>query len=148
MSSQGSSSAEIYSVATFAAMAGDPLSKEVSTPSILFTEFILEVSSRSVDEGVTGPTSELASTSGSVSEEEEVAVSYADLQSMLSMEDSVRMVARYDLEVLMPYELEGPRHPPAGYVTLSETYLKFGVRFPLHLFSWRSSSISGSPFSR
>ena len=34
----------------------------------------------------------------------------------------------------MPYELERPHHPLEGYVTLSKTYLKFGVRFPLHYF--------------
>ena len=34
----------------------------------------------------------------------------------------------------MPYELERSHHPSAGYVTLLETYLKFGVRFPLQPF--------------
>ena len=34
----------------------------------------------------------------------------------------------------MPCELERPHHTPEGYVTLSETYLKFKVRFPLHFF--------------
>ena len=34
----------------------------------------------------------------------------------------------------MPYELERPHHLPNGYVILSETYLKFRVRFPLHPF--------------
>ena len=34
----------------------------------------------------------------------------------------------------MPYELERPHRPLAGYVTVSEAYLKFGVRFPLHSF--------------
>ena len=36
--------------------------------------------------------------------------------------------------MVMPCELERPHHPLEGYVTLSETYLKFGVRFPLHPF--------------
>ena len=34
----------------------------------------------------------------------------------------------------MPYELERPHHFPDGYITLSKTYLKFGVRFPVHSF--------------
>ena len=34
----------------------------------------------------------------------------------------------------MPYELERSHHPSDGYVTVSETYLKFRVRFPLHPF--------------
>ena len=34
----------------------------------------------------------------------------------------------------MPYELERLHTPLEGYVTLSELYLKFGVRFPLHPF--------------
>ena len=137
MSSQWSSSVRVFSRAAFAAFAGDPLSKEVSTPSISFTEFEPEVASRPADEGVTGPVHELASTLGRVSEEEEedeVVVSCANLRSMIIGEDSVRIAARYDLEVEMPWELERPHHPPEGYVTLSETYLKFEVRFPLHLF--------------
>ena len=63
-----------------------------------------------------------------------VVVSCANLQSTLFAGDSVRIAARYDLEVLMPYELERLHHPLAGYVTLLETYLKFGVRFPFHTF--------------
>ena len=36
--------------------------------------------------------------------------------------------------MVAPYKLERPHTPPNGYVTLLETYLKFGVRFPLHPF--------------
>ena len=36
--------------------------------------------------------------------------------------------------MVAPYELERPHHPPDSYVTVSETYLKFRVRFPLHPF--------------
>ena len=113
---------------------GDPLSKEVSTPNISFMESALEVASRPVDKGVTGPARELTSTSGHVSEEVEVAVSCANLQSTLCTKDLIQIATLYDLEVLMPYELERPHHLLAGYVTLSETYLKFDVSFPLHLF--------------
>ena len=66
--------------------------------------------------------------------EEEVEVSCTDLRSMITGEDSVRIAARYGLEVLMPYELKRSHHPPEGYVTVSKSYLKFGVKFPLHLF--------------
>ena len=69
--------------ATFAAFDGDPLSKEVSTPSISFTEFAPEVASCPRDEGITGPMSKLASTSGRISkekEEDEVVVSSGDLR--------------------------------------------------------------------
>ena len=91
MSSQGSSSVRVYLGAHFATMAGDPLSKEVSMPSILFKESGPEVASRTTDEGVTRPARELVSTSGRVSkeEEDEVAVSYADLRSAITGEDSV-----------------------------------------------------------
>ena len=34
----------------------------------------------------------------------------------------------------MPCELERLHHPPEGFITLSKTYLKFGVSFPLHPF--------------
>ena len=34
----------------------------------------------------------------------------------------------------MPYKLERPHHPPDGCVALSETYLKFKVRFLVHPF--------------
>ena len=51
MSSQGSSSVKVFSGATFAAFAGDPLSKEVSMPNISFTESTPEVASHLVDKG-------------------------------------------------------------------------------------------------
>ena len=46
----------------------------------------------------------------------------------------MRIARQYDLEVVAPYELERQHTPPNSYVTLSELYLKFGVRFPLHPF--------------
>ena len=137
MSSQGNNSVRVYSRATFATLAGDPLSREVSTPSVSSAEFAPDVASCPVDKGIAGPVRDPASTSGRINEEEkddEVAVNYEDFQSMLFVEDLIRIAARYNLEVLMPYELEWLHHPTDGYVTLSETYLKFGVRFPLHPF--------------
>ena len=50
------------------------------------------------------------------------------------MEDCTRITRQYGLEVVAPNELERPHTPPDGYVTLSELYLKFKVRFPLHHF--------------
>ena len=40
----------------------------------------------------------------------------------------------YGLEVVEPTNLERPHTSPIGYVTLSECYLQFGVRFPLNPF--------------
>ena len=40
----------------------------------------------------------------------------------------------YGLEVVEPTNLEMPHTPLVGYVTLSERYLQFGVRFPLNPF--------------
>ena len=77
---------------------------------------------------------ETVSTSGRFSKEDEVAVNYKDLQSAITVEDSVRIARQYDLEVVVPYELERSHHPPDGYVVVPKTYLKFGVRFPLHPF--------------
>ena len=137
MSSQGSNSVRVYSGAAFVAMVGDPLSREVSTPSASSTVSTPEVASCLADKGATGPAREMTSTSGRFSkekEEDEVAVSYEDLQSALTAEDSVRIARQHDLEVVAPYKLERPHHPLDGYVTVSETYIKFGVRFPLQPF--------------
>ena len=38
------------------------------------------------------------------------------------------------MEVVIPRELCRAHKPPKGYVTVSETFLKFGVRFPLNQF--------------
>ena len=67
MSNQESSSVRVLSGIAFA---GDPLSDEVSTPSISFTESVPQVASRPGDEEVTGPVRELESTSGRVNEKE------------------------------------------------------------------------------
>ena len=137
MSSQGSSSVRIYSGTAFAPMSSDPLSREVSTPSASSTESAPKVASHPVDRRVAEPVRETTSTSDHFSEEEEkdeVAVSCEDLQSALTAQDSMRIARQYGLEVVVPYELERPHTPPEGYVTVSDTYLKFRVRFPLHPF--------------
>ena len=82
MSSQGSSSVRTIFGATFAPMAGDPLSREVSMPSASSIKSTSEVASLPVDTGTMQPAHETTSTSGRQSEEEEeeeVAVSCGDL---------------------------------------------------------------------
>ena len=61
-------------------------------------------------------------------------VSCADLRFTITLAESKRIATRYVLEVVIPCELEKPHQPLEGYVTVSETYLKFGVRFPLYWF--------------
>ena len=53
---------------------------------------------------------------------------------MLTSEDCAWITREYGLEVVTPDDMERPHTSPDGYVTLSELYLKFGVRFPLHPF--------------
>ena len=145
MSSQGSSSIRTISGAAFTPMSGDPLPREVSTPNASSTESMLEVISRPVDRRAIEPASETASTLGrqSEEEEEEVAVSYGDLQSSLTPEDCTWIAWEYGLEVVAPDDLERPHTPPGGYVTLSELYLKFGVRFSLHPFFFKALKYFG-----
>ena len=105
-------------------------------PSASFIESAPKVASRTAGRRVIEPVRESATTSDRLSEKEddEVAVSCKDLQSSFTAEDCVRIARQYGLEVVAPYELERPQTPPNGYVTLSEIYLKFGVRFPLYPF--------------
>ena len=65
---------------------------------------------------------------------EEIAVTYGDLQSLIMLEDCTRISQEYNLKVVKPDDMERPHTPPDGYVTLSECYLQFEVRFPLHPF--------------
>ena len=67
-------------------------------------------------------------------EEEVVEVSCEDIISTITGQDVQRITNRYKLEVVIPCELERLHRPPPGYITVSEAYLKFGVRFPLHFF--------------
>ena len=63
------------------------------------------------DDGVTGTIRELVSTLGRMDEEEgkeEVEVSCADFRSTFFAEDSMQITTCYNLEVMMPYELERP----------------------------------------
>ena len=125
MSSQGSSSARAVFGAAFGPMSGDPLSKDVSTPSAFHTEFAPEVASRPSDREAAEPEQEVVSTSGRQvdEEEEEVAVSYGDLESLIISEECTRIARMYGLQVIEPTDLEKPHVPPTGHVTLSEHYL-------------------------
>ena len=133
MSSQGSSSVKAASGADFGPISNDPLSRDVSTPSASSTETTPEVASRPVEKGATKSEQDAVSTSGCQGDaEEEVAVSCGDLESSITLEDCTRITQEYGLEVVKPTDLERPHTLPVGYVTLSERYLQFGVRFHLN----------------
>ena len=77
MSSQGSSSARAVSGTAFGPMSGDPLSRDVSTPSASSTESAPEVALRRADGEAVVLEQEAVSTSGRQVDDEadEVAVS-------------------------------------------------------------------------
>ena len=58
--------------------------------------------------------------------------SCVDLISIISMREACQISKRYNVEVGFPEETGRPHNPLAGHVTVSEAFLKFGVRFPLH----------------
>ena len=60
--------------------------------------------------------------------------SYSHYTLTLTIWDSCRLVKRYGLEVDIPTEVRKAHKPPRGYVTVSKSFLKFGVRFPLNQF--------------
>ena len=63
-----------------------------------------------------------------------VEASCSDDISSITLEDTNRLAANYRMEVLMPSEQCISHLPPRGYVTVSESFLKFGVQFPLNQF--------------
>ena len=136
MSSQGSSSVRTIPGTAFVPKLGDPLSREVSKPSISSTESAPEVASRPVAKGSLEPSQKAVSTSGHQSEEdaEEVMVNCGNLQSLIMPEDCTWISLEYGLEVVEPDDTERPHTPLVGYVALSEHYLRFRVRFPLNPF--------------
>ena len=135
MSSQGSSSARVASGAAFGPMSGDPLSREVSKPSVSSIDPAPEVTSRPIDRGAAEPEQEAVSTFGRLDDvEEETTVSYGDLESSIKWEECTRIAQEYGLVVIEPTDLDRAHIPPVGHVTLSEHYLQFGVRFPLNPF--------------
>ena len=136
MSSQGSSSARAVPGATFRPMLGGPLYRDVSTPSAFHTESAPEVASRPSAREAVRPEQEVVSTLGRqvYDEAEEVEVSCGDLESSITSEECTQILWMYGLQVVEPTDLERPHVPSTGYVTLSELYLQFGVRFPLNPF--------------
>ena len=58
--------------------------------------------------------------------------SCVDLVSTISLRQASKISTKYSVEVGFPQESGRPHNPPAGHVTVSETFLKFGVRFPLY----------------
>ena len=52
----------------------------------------------------------------------------------LTGREARRLVERYKMEVMIPQELCRAHKPPRGYVTASEMFLKFVVRFSLRQF--------------
>ena len=120
------------------AFVGDLLSEEVFTPNTSSTELAPQVAPHQGDEEVTRRKHEQEASTSSrekeEEEEEEVEVSCTDIISTIIGEDAQRIASSYDLEVVMPYELERLHRPPTSYITVSEAYLKFRVRFPLHTF--------------
>ena len=91
----------------------------MSTPSTSSTESAPEVVSRRTDREAA---------------ELELEVSCGDLVSQITSEECKWIAQTYGLYVTEPVDLERAHTPPTGDVTLSEMYLRFGVRFPLNLF--------------
>ena len=54
--------------------------------------------------------------------------------STLIIQDAHRLAKRYGLEVDMAIEVHRVHKPPKGYAMLLESFLKFGVQFPLKQF--------------
>ena len=136
MSSQGSSRARAISGAAFGPMSSDPLYRDVSTPSASHIESAPKVASHPSAKKATEPMQEVVSTSGRQVDDkaEEVTVSCGDLESLIMSDKCTRIVRMYGLQVVEPTDLERLHVPLVGYVTLSELYLQFGVRFPLNPF--------------
>ena len=58
--------------------------------------------------------------------------SCVDLISTISLREAIRIAVKYDVEVAFPQQTRRRHNPPSGHVMVLETFLKFGVRFPLH----------------
>ena len=58
--------------------------------------------------------------------------SCVDLISTISLREADKISRMYSVEVGFPQETGRLHNPPVGHVTVSETFLKFGIRFPLH----------------
>ena len=58
--------------------------------------------------------------------------SCVNLISTISLRDGKKISTKYGVEVRFPQETGRLHNPHAGYVIVSESFLKFGVRFLLH----------------
>ena len=67
-------------------------------------------------------------------EVKEVVVSCGDLVSQITSKECMQIARTYGLYVTEPIDLKKAHIPSASHVTLSEIYLRFGVRFPLNPF--------------
>ena len=125
MSSQGSNNARAVSGTMFGPMSGDPLSRDVSTPSASSTESAPEVTSWRAGGEAAEPDREVVSTSGRQvdDEAEEVVVNCSDLVPQITSEKCMRISRMYGLYVTEPTDLERAHTPPAGHVMLSKIYL-------------------------
>ena len=58
--------------------------------------------------------------------------SCVDLISTISFHQVSKISTKYGVEVEFPQETGRPHNPHDGHVIVLETFLKFGVQFPLH----------------
>ena len=58
--------------------------------------------------------------------------SCADLISTISLREATKIATKYGVEVTFPQQIGRAHKPLTGHVMVLETFLKFGVRFPLH----------------
>ena len=63
-----------------------------------------------------------------------IEVSCTDEILSITIKDANMLATHYRLKVLMPSEQCKSHLPARGYVTVSKSFLKFGVRFLLHQF--------------
>ena len=93
MSSQGSNSTRAVSGTAFGPMSGDPLSRDVFTPSASSIEFAPEVALYPMGMEAAEPEQEAVSTSGRQVDDKavEVAVSCGDLVSLNTSEECTRI---------------------------------------------------------
>ena len=85
-----------------------------------------------VAEGSSRPKGEQDDNEASSSDQAEW--SYTHSISILTILDAHRLVDHCGMVITIPQELDRVHKPSRGHVTASKTFLKFGLRFPLHRF--------------
>ena len=112
MSSHGSRSARIVSRTAFRPMSGNPLSKDMFTPSASSTESAPEVVSRRTNKRPLSLRGAVSTSRRQVDDEvDEVAVSCGDLVSQITSEECMRIVRTYGLYLTEPTNLERAHTP-------------------------------------